>query len=142
MAQWDPESGKVRPRWEVSFSPWWVLVGCAIAGVVCAAMVYVTGLTASGGADAGDITAVERGLGLLGLIVGVFIVVGPALAWGLGFLLRSNPNEGVHILAFAALGLLVGFMLGNLLGVGAIVAPAAGAGAGVGRWAISSQRRI
>jgi len=142
MAEWDPNSGKVRPRWEVSFSPWWVFVGCVIAGVICAALVFFTVLLGSEGAGPTEGTLFESGIALLGLIVAVFILVGPVLAWGLGFLLRANPNTNVHVLAFAALGLAVGFMLGNLVGAGALIAPAAGVGAGVGRWAISSRARI
>lgn len=142
MAQWDPDSGKVRPRWEVSFSPWWVFVGCGIAGVICAVLVFFTVLLGSEDAAPAEGSLLSSGIALLGLIVGVFIIIGPALAWGLGFLLRSNPNDNVHILAFAALGLGVGFMLGNLVGAGALIAPAAGVGAGAGRWIVSSQRRI
>lgn len=142
MAQWDPETGKVRPQWEVSFSPWWVFVGCALAGVICAVIVFFTVLGGSGGELPPGGRLVESGIALLGLIVAVFILVGPLLAWGLGFLLRSNTNDSVHILAFAVLGLAVGFMLGNLVGAGPIIAPAAGVGAGAARWAISGRSRL
>jgi len=46
------------------------------------------------------------------------------------------------VLAFAALGLFVGFMLGNVIGLGSVLAPAAGIGAAAGRWAISRQAKI
>ncbi|WP_084106344.1 hypothetical protein [Demequina sp. NBRC 110056] len=142
MAQWDPETGKVRPRWEVSFSPWWVFAGSALAGIICAVLVFFTVLLGSDDPNPTEGTLVSSGIALLGLIVGVFIIVGPALAWGLGFLLRGNANTNVHILAFAGLGLAVGFMLGNLVGAGPVIAPAAGVGAGVARWLINSQARI
>ena len=143
MAEWDPKTGKVRPTWTVRFTPWWVFVGCAIAGVVCAAVLFVT-VVAGGDTDqlndAGSLF--KGGIFLLGLAFAIFILVGPALAWGLGFMLRNVANQGIHVVAFAVLGLFVGFMLGNLVGLGSVVAPAAGIGAAVGRWAISGQARI
>lgn len=143
MAEWDPDAGKVRPTWTVRFSPWWIFVGCAIAGVVCAAVLFFTVLTGPGLAQLNDANSVARGgLLLLGLSFGIFVLLGPTLAWGLGFMLRNTTNQGMHVAAFALLGLFVGFMVGNLAGVGPLVAPAAGIGAAVGRWAISSQAKI
>jgi hypothetical protein len=84
----------------------------------------------------------QGGVLILGLSLGVFLVIGPTLAWGLGFALRTYTNQTIHILAFASLGLIVGFMLGNLVGIGGLVAPAAGIGAAVGRWAIQGQTKI
>jgi hypothetical protein len=143
MAQWDPETGKVRPTWTVRFSAWSIFIGCAIGAVVTSAVLFLTLVTGPDRDELNDPGSVARGgIFLLGLIFGIFLIVGPLLAYGLGFLLRSNTNQGVHVLAFAALGLFVGFMFGNLVGLGSVVAPAAGIGAAVGRWAISSQAKI
>lgn len=143
MAQWDPESGKVRPTWTVRFTPWWVFVGCSIGGVVCALILFLTFVT---GGDPAELNTganvVLGGVMLVGICFGAFILLGPVLAYGLGFLLRSNTNQGQHVAAFALLGLVVGFMLGNLIGLGSVIAPAAGIGAAAGRWLISSQAKI
>jgi hypothetical protein len=142
MAQWDPETGKVRPTWTVRFSAWSIFLGCAIGAVVTSVILFLTFIT--GGADRlNDTGSVARGgIFLLGIVFGVFLLIGPVLAWGLGYILRNNTNQGQHVLAFAVLGLFVGFMLGNLVGLGTVVAPAAGIGAAAGRWAISSQAKI
>jgi len=127
----------------VRFSAWSIFLGCAIAGVVCAVILFLTLVTGSGSDELNDSGSVIRGgIFLLGLVFGIFILLGPVLAWGLGFTLRNNTNQGTHIAAFAVLGLVVGFMLGNFIGLGAVVAPAAGIGAAVGRWAVSSQAKI
>lgn len=143
MAQWDPQTGKVRPTWTVRFSAWSIFVGCAIAAVVTAVVMFLTLVTGPGLDELNDAGSVARGgIFLLGIIFGVFLLIGPVLAWGLGFVLRSNTNQGTHVLAFAVLGLIVGFMIGNFVGLGTVVAPAAGIGAAAGRWAISSQAKI
>jgi hypothetical protein len=46
------------------------------------------------------------------------------------------------VMAFAVLGLIVGYFIGNLVGLGTVVAPAAGIGAAAGRWLISGQAKI
>jgi len=143
MAQWDPKTGKVRPTWTIRFSAWSIFVGCAIAAVVTSVVLFLTLVTGPGLDELNDAGSVARGgIFLLGIIFGVFLLIGPVLAWGLGFALRTNTNQGTHVLAFAVLGLLVGFMIGNFVGLGSVVAPAAGIGAAAGRWAISSQAKI
>jgi len=143
MAEWDPESGKLRPTWTIRFTPWWVFVGCAIAGVVCALILFLTFVTSGGSDDpAAEENVASNGVMLLGVCFAAFILLGPVLAYGVGFMLRTNTNQGQHVAAFAVLGLVVGFMLGNLVDLGSVIAPAAGIGAGVGRWAISSQAKI
>jgi hypothetical protein len=143
MAQWDPETGKVRPTWTVRFSAWSIFLGCAIGAVVTSVVLFLTLITGPGLNELNDIGSVAKGgIFLLGLIFGVFLLVGPVLAWGLGFVLRNNTNQGMHVAAFAVLGLVVGFSLGNLVGLGSIVAPAAGIGAAAGRWLISGQAKI
>lgn len=143
MAEWDPSSGKVRPTWTVRFTPWWVFVGCAIGGIVCAIVLFVTFVAGGGSENLNNgANVVFGGVMLLGICFAAFILLGPMLAYGLGFLLRSNTNHGQHVAAFAILGLVVGFMLGNLIGLGSVIAPAAGIGAAVGRMAISGQAKI
>jgi hypothetical protein len=143
MAQWDSETGKVRPTWTVRFSAWSIFLGCTIGAVVTSVVLFLTLVTGPGLDKLNDAGSVARGgIFLLGLIFGIFLIVGPLLAWGLGFMLRNNANNGFHVLAFALLGLFVGFMLGNLVDLGSVVAPAAGIGAAAGRWAISRQAKI
>lgn len=143
MAQWDPDTGKVRPTWTVRFSAWSIFLGCAIGAVVTSVVLFLTLVTGPGLDELNDAGSVAKGgIFLLGLIFGVFLLVGPVLAWGLGFMLRNNENQGFHVLAFAVLGLIVGYLLGNLIDLGSVVAPAAGIGAAAGRWAISGQAKI
>ena len=143
MAEWDSKTGKVRPTWTVRFSAGSIFLGCTIAAVVTSAVFFLTLVTGPNRDELNDPGSVARGgIFLLGLIFGIYLIIGPMLAYGLGFLLRSNTNQGMHVLAFAAMGLFVGFMLGNLIGLGAVLAPAAGIGAAVGRWAISRQAKI
>jgi len=143
MAEWDPKSGKVRPTWTVRFGAGSILLGCAIAAVTTAGVLFFTLVTGPGLDQLADAGSVARGgIFLFGLILVIFLLVGPVLAWGLGFTLRNITNQGIHVLAFAALGLFVGFTIGNFVGLGSIVAPAAGIGAAVGRWAISGQAKI
>ena len=141
MARWDPESGKVRATWMIRFSPWWILVGCAIAGLVCALVLFITLVTGPGFEALNDSASVVRGgILLVGITVAIFVVIGPTLAWGVGFVLRNNPNHNIHIIAFAATGMMFGLLLGGFVeGLGSVLAPAAGVGAAAGRWAISKQ---
>jgi len=143
MAQWDPATGKVRPTWTVRFSAWSIFLGCAIGAVVTSVVLFLTLITGPGFDELNDAGSVAKGgIFLLGLIFGVFLLVGPVLAWGLGFMLRTNSNQGLHVMAFAVLGLIVGYFIGNLVGLGTVVAPAAGIGAAAGRWLISGQAKI
>ena len=143
MAEWDPKTGKVRPTWTVRFSAWAIFLGCTIAAVVTSVVLFLTFVTGPGLDALNDVGSVAKGfIFLLGLVFVIFLLVGPVLAWGLGYTLRNNTNHGTHIAAFGILGLVVGFMLGNLIGLGAVIAPAAGIGAAVGRWAISGQAKI
>jgi ABC-type Co2+ transport system permease subunit len=86
---------------------------------------------------------------VLGASVLLFLVLGPVLGWGLGFILRNTTNHNIHVLAFAALGAFVGFSVGEYIGrldgvagLGMIAAPAVGIGAAIGRWAISDHAKI
>lgn len=142
MAEWDEKSGKLRPTWTVRFSPWWVFVGSAIAGVVTAAVLLLNILTNPDALNPNSQEVAQGAVLLLGIVVAVFLLLGPTLAYGVGFALRNVTNQWIHVVAFAFLGLIVGFMLGGYIGDPAMIAPAAGIGAGVGRWAISGQTKI
>lgn len=145
MAHYDPATGKLRPTWKVSFSPWIVFVGSFIGGAVTGGVVVLNMLAGNPVTDDDSSTTVgQASILILGIAIAVFLILGPVLAWGLGFALRNVENNGLHILAFAALGLVVGYSIGEFLGrltgvagVGSVVAPAAGIGAAAGRWAIS-----
>src|SRR5690606_42029588 len=93
------------------------------------------GVTGPGVEELNSLSSVVQGVVLLfGAIFFVFLLVGPGLAWGLGFMLRNVTNQWLHVLAFAVLGLLVGALLGPVLGIGGLLAPAAGTGTGPARW--------
>lgn len=124
--------------WAVSFGLLGVLAGCLVTALVLMALVY----TVLSAAPAGELEAagVEAAPGRLAVLIGGFaaiaiLVVGPTLAFGVGWLLRRVRAQSLHVIAFAALGAVVGavggFVLGgptfaNLLGGMLGVAAAAG----------------
>ena len=58
MAEWDPKSGKVRPTWTVRFGAGSILLGCTIAAVTTAVVLFFTLVTGPGLdqlADAGSV---------------------------------------------------------------------------------------
>lgn len=150
MARYDPKTGKLHPTWTIRFSPWITMLGSLIGGLVCGLVLIFTLVAGSGMGKLADAADVARGsILLLGGCLVVFAILGPTLAWGLGFALRENTNHGVHVLAFGALGLFVGYSVGTFMasyvgiaGFGSIAAPAAGLGAAVGRWSISRWAKI
>ncbi|PKQ27198.1 MAG: hypothetical protein CVT64_01790 [Actinobacteria bacterium HGW-Actinobacteria-4] len=142
MAEWDDKTGKLRPTWTVRFSPWWVFIGSGIAGVVTTAVLLLTILANPEALNADSREVAQGAVLLLGVVVFVFLLIGPMLAYGVGFALRNVTSHGIHVVAFAFLGLIVGFMLGGFIGDPSAVAPAVGIGAAVGRWAISGQAKI
>lgn len=143
MAEWDSEKGRLRPTWRVRFTPFMTFVGSGVAGVLTAIVLFLQVITGPGVEELNDASSVFQGVLLLfGAIFLIFLIVGPTLAWGLGFSLRQITNESLHVLAFAALGLVVGFLLGPLLGIGGLLAPAAGIGSGLARWFMSPFAKI
>lgn len=150
MSEYDPKTGKLRPTWLVRFTPWQAMLGSLVAGAVCGIVLVITFVT---GPDFGELAgpaSVAQGSAIVvGASVAVFALLGPTLAWGLGFSLRNVQNQYLHVLAFAALGAFVGFSLGNAAsvwlgfgGLGSVLAPAAGIGAAVGRWVLSPYSRV
>jgi hypothetical protein len=138
MAEWDSEKGKLRPTWKVRFTPFMTFVGSAVAGVLTALVLFLQVITGPGLDELNSSASVFQGVLLLfGALFLIFLILGPTLAWGLGFTLRNVTNQSLHVLAFAALGLVVGSLLGPVLGIGALLAPAAGIGTGLARWFMS-----
>lgn len=150
MTEFDPETGKLRPVWTIRFSPWTVFVGSLVGGAVAGGIIDIMLIPGEAGPDVvSSRTVGQAAVLVLGISVLVFLLLGPALGWGLGFALRNVQNQGIHVLAFAALGLFVGFSVGEYLGqlggvngLGAQVAPAVGVGAAIGRWSISKHTKI
>ena len=76
MAEWDPKSGKVRPTWTVRFSAWSILLGCVIAAVTTAVVLFVTLITGPGLDELADAGSVARGgIFLFGLILVIFLLL-------------------------------------------------------------------
>ena len=150
MSEYDPKTGKLRPTWKVRFTPWQALLGSVIAGVVCGIVLVLTFVTGPDFEDLAGPASVAQGSAIVvGASVVVFALLGPTLAWGLGFTMRNVENQYLHVMAFAALGAFVGFSLGNAAGgwlgfggLGMVLAPAAGMGAAVGRWVLSPYSRV
>ena len=143
MAEWDSEKGRLRPTWKLRFTPFMTVVGSAVAGVLTALVLFLQVVTGPGIDELNAPGAVFQGVLLLfGALFLIFLVLGPTLAWGLGFALRNVTNQSLHVLAFAALGLVVGALIGPLLGIGGLLAPAAGIGTGLARWFMSPFAKI
>src|SRR5690606_15572554 len=142
MTEYDPKTGKVRPTWTVRFSPWMTLAGSALGGAVCGLVVIATLLTGSGASDlAGPVSVFQGAVLIFGATTLGFLLLGPTLAWGLGFMLRNVANHYLHVIAFGALGVFVSYSIGVFVagllqfgGLADVLAPAAGIGAAVGRW--------
>lgn len=150
MTEYDAATGKLRPVWAIRFSPWVVLAACLVGGTVSGVVLAFTLITGPGFDELAPAASVAKGaLLVLGSCVILFLLVGPALGWGLAFSMRQVKNHNVHILACAALGLFVGLSVGEYIGalqgisgLGGVAAPAVGIGAAVGRWAISNHAQI
>lgn len=143
MAEWDSDKRQLRPTWKVKFTPWMTILGSGMAGVLTAIVLFLQVITGPGFDELNEAGLVFQGaLLLFGAIFLIFLVVGPTLAWGLGFTLRNITNQSLHVLAFAVLGLVVGSLIGPLLGLGSLLAPAAGIGTGLARWFMSPFAKI
>ena len=150
MTEYDPKTGKLRPTWSISFSPWTVFVGSLIGGAVTGGIVAINILMSDSVPEGVTSQTVgQAAVQVLGIAILIFLLLGPVLGWGLGFALRNTLNQGLHVLAFAGLGLFVGYSVGEFLGrlagepgLGAVVAPAFGVGAAAGRALISRFAKI
>jgi hypothetical protein len=150
MSEYDPETGELRPVWTIRFTPWTVLFGSLIGGAVTGAVMDLTLIPGDSAPEAiSDMSVARAAILVLGASVLLFLFLGPALGWGLGFALRNVQNQSLHVLAFAGLGLFVGYSVGEYLGrlgevagLGSVIAPAVGIGAAVGRWSISRFAKI
>jgi len=143
MAQWDPDKGRLRPTWTVRFTPWATILGCGLAGVLTSVVLVLQLLTGPGldALNAPEL-ALQGALTLFGAILVISLVVGPTLAWGLGFALRTQTNQFIHVIAFAILGLVLGALFGGFVGIGSLLAPAAGIGCGLARWFLTPFAKI
>ncbi|MBN2176317.1 MAG: hypothetical protein JW722_01510 [Demequinaceae bacterium] len=150
MSEYDPKTGRLRPTWSIRFSPWTVLLGSFIGGAVTGGIIDLTLIPGENAPEAvTSRTIAQAAILVLGMAILLFLLLGPILGWGLGFALRNVPNQSMHVLAFAGLGLFVGFSVGEYLGrlggvagLGSVVAPAVGIGAAIGRWSISRFAKI
>ncbi|MBX9245141.1 hypothetical protein ICW40_10020 [Actinotalea ferrariae] len=115
----DPRITRPREPWAVSFGLLAVVAGCLVAALVFMALVW-TVLSAAPDAElaAAGIDATPGRLAFLmgGFAAIGFLVVGPTLAFAVGWLLRRVRNQSLHVLAFAALGAVVGAAGGFVIG--------------------------
>lgn len=138
----NPATAEPREPWAVSFSIWGVLGGCLVATVVFLGLTAVM-LVLAPPDLVSDLGPAENLSRLFVLVAGVagafFLLVGPAVAVGVGWLLRRERNQSAHVLAFtvtgAALGVLVGLPGG--IDVSMLLGPMVGGAAGAARMIMS-----
>lgn len=136
-----------REPWAVSFGFWAVLVGCLLATAVFVGLTVV--MAAMAPSDLLDDLEVAGNMPrLVALVAGVagafFLLVGPAVALGVGWMLRRERNQSVHVLAFAVTGAAVGLLVGLPRGVevSMLLGPMIGASAGAARMIMSRFARV
>lgn len=142
----DPDIVRPREPWAVGFSVGAVFAGCLIAGFVFMVLTYAMLSTVP--ADVLETAGVDTNVARLTLMVGgiagvLFLIVGPTVAFGLGWLLRNQRNQSVHVLVFAIAGAAVGALSGFWGGpeMGSMVAAMTGTSAGVSRMIMSRWAR-
>jgi hypothetical protein len=149
MSDYPSSTTTLRPVRTVRFSLGMTLLGSVIGGIL-AGFLLDFALFAGRNFDelAPTVSIIEGAFFVWGASILVFLILGPVLGWGLGFVLRVTTNHNLHIMAFAVLGAMVGFGVGEYLGrldgvsgLGTIAAPAVGIGAALGRWAISNHAK-
>ena len=137
-----------RREWAVSFGVMAVFAGCVVTATVFTALIFVALLAAS--AEELSAAGIESSPGRLALLVGGFaalaiLVVGPSVAFGVGWLLRSVRNQSLHVVAFALAGAVVGGLVGYWGGgpvMANVLAAMLGASAGIGRLALAPFARV
>lgn len=144
----DPKITRPKEPWAVSFGVMGIVAGCVVTALVFMVLVF-TVLTAApdGELEAAGIDATPARLALLigGFAAIAILVVGPTLALGVGWLLRKVRSQSLHVLAFAALGVVVGALGGFVVGgpqFANILAAMLGASAAAGRAALSPFARV
>jgi len=135
-------------RFAYTFSASAIFLGCVATALVFMLLVFLlVGTDPNAGLDllgseesAARIALTTGGAGLL-----VTLVVGPTLAFGVSYLLRREDQVSRHLIAFGALGLLIGFVMGFVMGGPALamtMAPMYGVSAAAGRMAIQPLARV
>lgn len=140
----------VTPRvpWKVSFGVGQVFAGCVLAGAVFMALIFLWlsfVVPADVLASFDPPTTAARLTLYFGGVGGVlFLVVGPTVAFGVGWLLRRVENQSLHVLAFAGAGAVLGFVVGLPLGadLASALGPTIGASAALSRMIMSRWARI
>jgi hypothetical protein len=115
-----PPPPEPRPPWAITFRPGKVFVGCILAGAIFMGLVFAWVLLLVPDevlTEADPPTTAGRLAMALGGMGGVFfVVVGPTVAFLLGWLLRRSTIHSVHVLAFATTGALLGALVGAVFG--------------------------
>jgi hypothetical protein len=122
-----------REPWAVTFSPAMVFAGCILAGAVfmglAFAWVYLL-VPDDALAEMDPPTTAGQLAMMFGGMGGIFfLVVGPTVAFLLGWLLRRSTNQSTHVVAFATTGAVLGGLVGAAFGLD--LASALGATIGV-----------
>jgi len=145
----DATSPHGRPkRFAYTFSATAIFLGCVATAFVFMALVFFLVATdPSAGLDllGSEESAARIALSTGGLALVVTLVVGPTLAFGVSYLLRREQQVSRHLIAFGAVGLLIGFGLGLAMGGPALamtMAPMYGVSAAAGRVAIQPLARV
>lgn len=139
-----------KERWKLSFGPGAILFGVIVASIVFMLLVYVAlGLVMEADPDA---IAIDDPLGARfrlttlagGTAFAGFLLFGPSIAFGLGWLLRRNDNTPVHVLVFALVGVVLGFGVGLIIDpeTAGVVGPITGVAAAAGRLAVAPFAKI
>jgi len=136
------------PRHAYTFSASVILLGCVATAFVFTLLAFFL-LSSDPNAQL-DVLGSEQSAARIALSTGgialvVTLVVGPTLAFGVSYLLRRQLQVSRHLLAFGALGLLIGFGLGLALGgpsFAITLAPLFGVSAAVARWAVQPWARV
>lgn len=143
----DPNVTSPREPWKVSFGVATVFLGCLLTGALFTVLVglWMWIVVPSEVLESTDppLSVVELSL-FLGVTATVLLMaVGPLLALLIGWSLRNVENHGLHVVAFAAVGALLGGAVGGLLGpdMMLILGPTLGAAAGTARAIVSRLAR-
>ena len=137
-----------REPWVVRFSVGTVFVGCVVAATVFMGLVFVQvgGIPEEALEEAG-LRYTPRQLAMMigGFAAIGFLLLGPTVALGVGWLLRKVRTTSVHVLAFAVAGAVVGAGAGLLLGgpsFASLLAAPVGIAAAAGRLAVNPYAKI
>jgi len=144
----DPAVVNPRQPWAVSFGVGQVFIGCLVAGAIFMLLIFIW-LVALVPPEVLATTDPPTTVGQLTLALGgggalLFVLVGPTVALGLGWLLRATANQSVHVLVFAVTGALVGALVGWRFGpdLASALGSSMGAATGLTRMIMSRYARV